>query len=318
VVCPMTRHALSALLCIAALATTPAAIAGEADPAGRSGEQEAAAAAYKKGVGYFKEKRFSDAIREFNKAYRLDPNAVLVFNMARAFEELKEYASAIEFYRKYLEMAPDAQDRASVEESIRTLELLAKPVKTPLTITSEPDGATVFFDGREVGKTPLKMAVPAGKHFIALEKAGYERASSELELAGEAAQSHAVTLLPGGAPPPPPPAEKSDTWAWVAVGVGAALLAGSGLAGIQALKKSDRLDEIDDDPTLADGQEYDQLKSDGRTFALVADGLLIAGIAGVATGTVLFFSGGDAAEKPKSAPAGEGGGAAALGLTLPF
>jgi len=144
-----------------------------------------AQAAYRAGVEHFKANRFEDAIREFNKAYRLDPNPVLVFNMARAFEETRQYTSAIEFYRRYLTMAPESTDRQAVEDSIRTLELLAAKNQTQavaLSVISQPDGATVFVDGREVGVTPMKLDVAPGKHFIALERAGFVRASEEVSI----------------------------------------------------------------------------------------------------------------------------------------
>lgn len=141
---PFAVLALGAAL---VLATTPPP-AGE--PSSRAQE------AYERGVEHFRGGRFREAVVEFNKAYRADPNPVLVFNMARAFEEMKRYEAAIEFYRRYLEMAPEADDRAAVEEGLRALEILqreeqeaaaaAPPPAEPEPPAAAPDRTWVWFN----------------------------------------------------------------------------------------------------------------------------------------------------------------------------
>ena len=293
---PPLRWCALALL----LGASPA-VAQSAAGGAPAGDESPAKAAYRQGVEFFKNKQFADAIREFNKAYRLDPNPVLVFNMARAFEELKQYGSAIEYYRKYLEMSPNAPDRPTVEDSIRTLEILQKQeavqVLVPLTVTSRPDGARVFLDGREIGVTPLKSPVPAGRHFLALEADGYERSSSEVEIKPEEPPTREVVLVAKIGPavgPAPEGGLSRRTWAWISMGLGAALGAGGGLAGWQARKKEGKLDDIDANPALATKREYDDIRSEGKTFALVADGLFVGGALGLGTGVVLLLTGGDA------------------------
>jgi tetratricopeptide (TPR) repeat protein len=269
-----------------------------------------AKAAYRAGVDHFKQRQFADAIREFNKAYRLDPNPVLVFNMARAFEELKQYDSAIEYYKKYLEMAPETPDRGKVEDSLRALEILQKAAATEtkvvLTVTSVPDGAKVLVDGREVGLTPLKAEIPAGHRFLAVEAPGYTRHSSELDVVAETPPTAHVVLVPQPASSAQGPASGGgmtrDAWAYIALGLGGALLVGGGIAGWQASKKADKLDQIEANPRPSDKSQYDALKSDGKTFALVADGLFVGSALAVGTGLILLFTG--QSEAPEGSPAG--------------
>ena len=277
-----------------------------------------AKAAYDAGVEHFKAGRFQDAIVEVNKAYRLDPNAVLVFNMARAFEELKQYASAVEYYRKYLEMAPSAPDRKNVEETLRTLEILQKqtaaPAEVPFTVTSNPDGGSVFVDGKPVGKTPYKATVPVGHHFLAVELDGYERAAREFDAAADKPATSEVVLVKKPETAPVAANEggvSRRTWAYIALGVGGALMAGGGFAGWRASLKADKLDQIDTDPTLADKSTYDSLKSDGKLMAGVADGLFITGALGIGTGIVLLLTGGEPAS-----PTAHLGGAPVFGWTF--
>ncbi len=61
-----------------------------------------------------------------------------------------------------------------------------------LTVISKPAGASVFIDGRDVGKTPLALGtVTAGSHVVRLELAGYRRWSSSVRVV--AGQKERVT-----------------------------------------------------------------------------------------------------------------------------
>ncbi len=279
---------LSILGCLAGAAWGQLETPAEEAPA----EHPKAQGAYEAGVGHFEAGRYADAIREFNKAYRADPNPVLVFNMARAFEELKEYASAIEFYRRYLEMSPDAEDRAAVEDALRTLELLQKqsqPALVALAVTSEPDGARVLIDGREVGTTPARLELPAGQHFVAVEKDGFTRASAEVELTADTPAKQHLALVPLAAAPAAAAEASSGTAGWVLVGVGGALLAGAAVTGALALQQQGTVDDLVADRGTAQG-ELDDSQSSGKALAYTTDGLLLGGAAAAITGGVLLLT----------------------------
>lgn len=269
-----------------ALALCPTlALAGEGAPT----ESSTADAAYEAGVEHFKARHFKDAIREFNKAYRAHPHPILVFNMARCFEELGNYDAAVDFYQKYLKINPEAVDKAQVEESIATLKLLAKKeARVQLQITSEPDGARLFLNGREVGMTPFKQAMPKGTHFISLEAEGFSRASAEIELTGEPVSRHLklVAIAPVKEAPP----ARSDGLAWGLVAVGGAMLVGGGAMGYMALDKDSQLDKIDSGDEEYDFNTYEDLKNDGRVFSYAADGLLLGGTTSLLTGGYLLLT----------------------------
>lgn len=92
---------------------------------------------YQSGLADFKAKRYRDALKRFNRVYRLQPHPNLVYNMARSFEELKEYRNAAEYYQKYLEIAPNTKDRAQVEMTINTMNKLAQDHSTKSTDTAD-------------------------------------------------------------------------------------------------------------------------------------------------------------------------------------
>jgi hypothetical protein len=73
---------------------------------------------------------------------------------------MERWKQAIESYKKYLELAPDAPDRAEVE---RLIEQLAKRPGTAVIDGEEPD-AIVFVDGKLIGPSPVVLQVGDGRH----------------------------------------------------------------------------------------------------------------------------------------------------------
>lgn len=278
-----------------------------AAPAALAGPPPEAAQAYEAGVVHFKAKRYADAIAEFNKAYRIAPNPVLVFNMARAFEELKEYDSAVEFYQRYLDMQPEATDRAAVEDAIRTLELLSKREKAPevgqIVVQSTPDGALVFVDGRQVGRTPLKTEVTAGAHFVSIEKEGFSRATKELNIAGGAEIKHSATLVPLAVATPAVQGE-SNLGGWLMVGIGSAMVIGGGIMGVLALDQETQLEKIESGERDATRAEFNDIQDTGRLYAYLADGLMLGGAAAALTGGIVLLTSDDESTAQGPGPVG--------------
>ncbi|RME23313.1 MAG: hypothetical protein D6806_11480, partial [Deltaproteobacteria bacterium] len=104
-----------------------------------------------------------------------------------------------------------------------------------------------------------------------------------------------------------PPAVRRRLWTWIALGVGAAVVAGG---GVMAYLASDAKNAFDNEP-YADRAL--QLKSTAESRALAANVMFGAGGAVVLTGLVLFFVEGadsksqeQASYMPKIAPAAGG------------
>ena len=281
-------------------------VAAAADGAAAAADDPRAKAAYDRGAEHFKAGEYAAAVSEFTKANRIAPSPILLYNIARAFEEWKQYSSAVQYYELYLKAAPNAADAEAVRAGLPGLQALARQSEqtqmVQLSVTSSPDGADVLIDGRKAGVTPLRAEVAAGKHFVAVERPGFARQSSELSFE-EAPVEHAVTLVPIAAPPPAVKAERGAVLPWVLIGTGAALLVGGGIAGSQAQKTADDLAgaERGDYSTQA---EWDDERDSGKNLALVADGLFVTGAAALITGGVLLFT--DDGDAPTAAqpPAG--------------
>jgi serine/threonine-protein kinase len=65
----------------------------------------------------------------------------------------------------------------------------------PLVINSRPSAATVFLDGRRAGVTPLRLArVRAGEHVVRMDRAGYRRWSSSIQVVAGRTNTIAASL----------------------------------------------------------------------------------------------------------------------------
>ena len=165
---------LLALLVVLVLA--PSVRAQEAPP---GTDLELAKAHFNTGQIYYERKRFPDAAREFEEAYRLSGRPDLLFNMGKAYDGAGDHARALAAWRSWLEAVPAgsptkedaAGGRAEVLDRVAQLEHLVGR----LSITANLDGASVDLDGVRVGLTPLQHALELnpGAHHVEVAKEGF-------------------------------------------------------------------------------------------------------------------------------------------------
>lgn len=134
---------LSLAFAIALLALAPAAARAQDDPRGD------AIKLAEEGIALYGKRDYRAAIETFEKAYAIDPDPNLLFNIARSHERLGENARAIERYEAFLQVpGTDAQQRVRAEESLKALrkleagrEAAAQPPPAPLAPTPAPTPA---------------------------------------------------------------------------------------------------------------------------------------------------------------------------------
>lgn len=264
---------------------------------------------YRIGVELYRAKKYADAAREFRVAFKLYPRSPkLAYNLARCLERSNQPTEAVEAYRRYLALAPKADDRAQVEGYIAALlETLPE-----LVVTSEPPGARVRLDGEaREGATPLSLRVPAGSHVVQVTL-GERRANRTVEV--KPRQKNVVLLelpKPSGPAPqvtPEPVVEQVETadeptkpWPWVAFGVGAAGLATGVVFSVQALDARDARDAAHDEGDVPQSRAHHDEMNEANTLSLVGYGV---GAVGLAAGAALLLWGGD--DEPVSWTAGPG------------
>ncbi len=130
---------------------------------------------------------FQGALEHFLASNRLVPNKNVVFNIARTYEQLKQPADAYRYYQRALEGEPDVATQRRISEAIARI----KPLVSVVRVTSNPPGATIFIDRKDLGargQTPLVLALPAGKYTFLAELSGHEPGkveATEVRLGGE-------------------------------------------------------------------------------------------------------------------------------------
>ena len=109
------------------------AIALVAPHAAHADAKSDAKAAYQAGAAHFKAGRHARALASFERAYKLDPSPILLYNIARCAEEMGDVERARTNFELYLKRVPEAPDRADVERRIRVMQAVAErnPVAPP-------------------------------------------------------------------------------------------------------------------------------------------------------------------------------------------
>ena len=95
----------------------PAIAAAQPPPAPPSAG-EGAGQAFERGVKFFKDGDYVAAMVQFKRAYELDPNYAVLYNIGQTARELKSYSEALRALERYLTEGGDkisAERRASVE-----------------------------------------------------------------------------------------------------------------------------------------------------------------------------------------------------------
>ena len=109
---PLTR-----LLLVLFVATLGSGIAYADEPATRAAKRY-----FTRGEKLFALGKFEQAIEQYQKAYEAKPFPAFLFNIGQCYRNLGDYDAAIFSFKKYLKLAPDADNRAEVEEYIADLE----------------------------------------------------------------------------------------------------------------------------------------------------------------------------------------------------
>jgi tetratricopeptide (TPR) repeat protein len=279
---------------------------------GASGQDASAQALYDKGARAYREARYEEAIDLFRRAYQIEPHAELVYNLGQAYEKSGDVTRAVESFREYLKMSPNADDRAVVEARIKNLTHKLEASLPKLSVTSTPPGAQLAIDGKSAGVTPWVGPLAAGEHVISVRLSGYRDSERSVALSGPGTTDLDVALEPLGSMSPAPKDDVQDGGAsiglptWIAFGVGAAALGGA--LGFELARRGAE-DDARNAPTQLEHQDRFADAEGHRDVARVLTGV---GAAAVITGGVLLWL------DLKSGPVRVGVGslqAGALGLT---
>ena len=132
-----------------------------------------AKAAYSEGVAAFRGEKFSTALTHFERAFKLDPAPVLLYNLARCHEELGDYPKAIENYELYLTRQPQASDRVNVQERVRQMKIRQRREASKARAAAETREAAQRQADRDAAAAASAKARPSGPALDARDLWGY-------------------------------------------------------------------------------------------------------------------------------------------------
>jgi tetratricopeptide (TPR) repeat protein len=115
-------------------------VAVAAPPKADDEKTAAAKRFYETGTLLYDRGEFVDAAREFERAYKEQPKAELLYNIASAYDKGGERKKAVENYRKYVSSMPSSPDVASARARADVLERESKELEAAKAAVSRPGG----------------------------------------------------------------------------------------------------------------------------------------------------------------------------------
>jgi outer membrane receptor for ferrienterochelin and colicins len=159
-----SRH-LGLVCCLLCALAAPALADGVADEADL--QFTVGADAYSKG-------EFTAALQHFLASNRLVPNRNVMFNIARAYEQLGRFPDA---YRYYIDATRGEASDGKLQKDVTTALARITPRVAVLAVETSPPGATVFLDRKDlgsVGTSPSLLGLKAGTYTVITELPGFE------------------------------------------------------------------------------------------------------------------------------------------------
>jgi tetratricopeptide (TPR) repeat protein len=145
-----------AIACAAAGAEAQTARATQVTPAPDA--KARALALYRESRDHYRDGRFAEAAALLERAYTIYPEAVLLYNLGRAYEGLGKLTEAIDAYQRYLAAEPEAADRGAIERRVKTLRQQQARIEAAKKTPPPPPPPPPRGERREVSWVPWVIA----------------------------------------------------------------------------------------------------------------------------------------------------------------
>ncbi len=166
-----------------------------------------------RGDQLFEGRKFEEAIAEYTAALALQSHHDLIWNIARAHEELGRLKDAIALFERYFGMDPPEADRALASARLATLRTRLQTEARGRLVVNTSEGAIIAVGGVVLGKGPrLEKELAPGRYRIAVTFASGAIREETLRVppGGEAVLD--LQPSPSEQPPTPPPALTYGDW----------------------------------------------------------------------------------------------------------
>jgi hypothetical protein len=152
--------------------------------------------AYSAATALFQQGDFAGAESQYQHAYDLAKEPLLLFNMAACAKNRHAYARMQSLLLRFRQEAGaniSPSDKAAVDLALDAV----KDMVAAIVITTNVAGAAITVDGEAVGTTPLTQpfVVDFGRHTVAARKDGFEDVEQSIEAAGPSAAAREVSLV---------------------------------------------------------------------------------------------------------------------------
>jgi len=272
--------------------------------------QDKARQCFKRGVELYDERDLDGAEVEFRRAYELAPNFHLLYNLGQVASERHDYATAIDFFQRYLSEGGNEiplDRKSSVETELGKFRTRVGQVA----IRWDGSAALVLVDDETKGKTPLigPIEVNVGRHRIELRTYDGESQSRMVDVTGgdtvmitfwddplpkETKASSANRLQAESQASPPRRSGNIVLWTGVAF-----TAAGATVAGVMAYNYAKDLSNLRKSYPVS-REALDQKQQRVHYASWTADGLIATT---VVLAAIAIFSSGSDNEKKSSATA---------------
>ena len=205
---------------------------------------------FDKSVVSYDSGRFAEAAALLEEAYATFPEPVLLYNLARAYQESGELAKSIDAYERFLAADPEVKDRGGIEQRIVAL------------------------------REQLRAA----------ERAKADTATNQPQAKPNPTKAPVAAVAPGSASAPHDPgtAQSASIAPWIVAGVGAAALGAGVVLGIVANSRHESAKDEPVAKKAASLQDQAEDYALAANVALVAGGVLAT--AGATWGIIVLSS----------------------------
>jgi hypothetical protein len=256
-----------------------------------------ARARFQSGQHQFEQRRYREAIRDFELAASLYPSAEIAFNIGLCYEQLQEYDPAIQYMQRYLREKVDPPDRPEVEARIAEMQRLREIVRQQrgrrgsqglLRVVSTGPALAVRIDGGRALRSPISDPQPVGtSSTLVAEAPGMQRFVARVGAHPGEVSTAMVRLQPetryrtqrGG-----------RLWTWIVGGLAVATAGAGVVVGLGAQADSSDA-QREDDPVRA-ARLYDDAADKADAADALYGGALLVGLGAV----VLWFVEGASSE----------------------
>jgi hypothetical protein len=202
---------------------------------------------FQNGLALLKAENFEAAAVEFETAVKLYPTKGGMFNLANCYKTLERYEEALgtlDLLRGEFGDKLDAEYKATID----SLEAEINGLVARLTIQASETGATLLFNGEQVGLSPMvkPLLVGPGVHDVEARLDGFDPARGKVKLASGDEETVTLQLVKSKEPvvvqTGPDDGKRLSPLFWI--GLGGTVAAGV-VAGVFWGKREQSLDEFD-------------------------------------------------------------------------